>query len=272
MHTGKLMIDADSFVRGLPSAKNERFKYTDLSVFEKQAFMPNKAVKLSREVIDQYRLPQTDAILLVLVNGCFDADLSDLDKLPQSILALSMQAARTQQKELAAHYQPQAIDQRHYPFAQLNVSKQQDGLFLYVPKQTKLTAPIHLLNVMATDDIVRTQTQNIFILAEASQITIFQEYLSLTAKHHYHHITTTIHAALNSTLEVVKQQRENQQAVHMENYFIHQQQDSSAHMTQFNMGAAFARDDVAVTLQASGAKCYTSGFYHTKRDNQYVDH
>ena len=43
-------------------------------------------------------------------------------------------------------------------------------------------------------------------------------------------------------------------------------------MTQFNMGADFARDDVAITLQQTGAKCHTSGFYHTSRDNQYVDH
>ena len=44
LRTDILTIDAESFVRGLPSAKNERFKYTDLSVFEKQAFLPNKMV------------------------------------------------------------------------------------------------------------------------------------------------------------------------------------------------------------------------------------
>ncbi len=99
-----------------------------------------------------------------------------------------------------------------------------------------------------------------------------QDYISLSTATHFHHITTIIHTAAESALEVVKQQRENPQAIHMENYFIQQQQDSRVDLTQINLGAAFARDDVAVTLQAAGAKCYTSGFYHTTRDNQYVDH
>ncbi len=131
----KLIIDTDSFVRGLPTAKNERFKYTDLSVFDKQAFLPNQAVKLSHEVIANYRLQQAESILLVLVNGYFDADLSDLAALPQGVLALSLQAARIQHQNLVNQYEPEAIDQRHYPFAHLNLSQPQDGLFYMCPSK-----------------------------------------------------------------------------------------------------------------------------------------
>ncbi len=71
---------------------------------------------------------------------------------------------------------------------------------------------------------------------------------------------------------MIKLQQESTRAIHMENIFVTQHQDSAVAINHLTVGASFSRDDALVTMAEPGAVCQTGGFYHTTRDGQYIDH
>lgn len=252
--------------------KHERWKNTDLSVFDKHVFVDsNTDAYVTAADVQIYLLPET-AILLVLVNGRFMPELSDLTQLPPGVIATSLQTARQQHADLVQKHFVNTVKATDYPYAALNIENQHDGLFLHVSANVNMTAPIHLLAITQAGEAIRTQTQNVLVFEKNSHATLLQEYVSHSAAPHFNNIVTSVTTEQSSVVQWVKHQHENPQAVHMENYFVRQAQDSEFNITHLTLGGQFSRDDIRAALQASGAVCRTSGFYHTCRDGQYVDH
>ncbi len=127
--------------RGLPTRKEELWKYTDVkNLAEAQfALATVDAGKLSK-------LPQLEnSLQLVFVNGFFRADLSRLENLlPGMIIAPLSQAIDTY-PELIKPALLQEFDLARNPFANLNSALLSEGVFIYLPKACLFTQPIHLL-------------------------------------------------------------------------------------------------------------------------------
>lgn len=252
--------------------KHDRWKYTDLSVLDKQVFSENNSdVEISLAEVNAYRMPH-ESLLLVMLNGKFMPLLSDLAKLPAGVIVMSMQQARQQHADLVQQYLVGEITSADYPFAAMNLEDEHDGLFLFVPENINTSVPLHLLNITKGCEATRTQTQNMLVFSNNCQMVLLQEYVSQNDVAHFNNIVSSINVGQNSVVQWVKHQHENTLAIHMENYFVRQEQDSGFDITHLSLGAQFSRDDIRASLQAPGAICRTSGFYHTCRDGQYVDH
>lgn len=251
---------------------NERWKYTDLTTINEQKFAVNLAHQVTQAEVDVCRLTQGDTVTLVMVNGKFAPDLSNVAALPEGVIVIDMQAARLQHALLLKQFLVEEVNAADYPFAAANLSSKADGLFLYVPENTQLAAPIHLLMLTQGAEPARNEIQNLFVFGKQSVANVLQEYVSQSETPYFNNALTMINLQANSRVQWVKHQHEQQQATHMENVFVHQAEDSYLSVTQISNGAQFARDDVLVHLQAPGAVCQSSGFYHTRRDGQYVDH
>lgn len=252
--------------------KHDRWKYTDLSVLDKHVFVEkNIDAQLTLDAVNAYRLPQ-DSVMLVMANGKFMPAFSDLAKLPAGVVVMSMQQARQQHAELVQQYLVGEITSADYPFAAMNLEDEHDGLFLFVPENIEISLPLHLLSVTKGNESTRTQIQNMMVFGNNSRATLLQEYVSQHELAHFNNVVTSVNAGQGSAVQWIKHQHENTQAIHMENYFVRQEQDSEFDITHLSLGAQFSRDDIRAALQATGAICRTSGFYHTSRDGQYVDH
>lgn len=259
---------------GLPTSKDERFKYTDLSFLANKNFGKAGRVEDSRliDTIHQYRLQGGDNILLVFVNGYFMPALSDLNRLPAEIIACSLDVAMRDHAELIkTHWLENAYTQK-YPFARLNAAQCTEGLFFHIPKACELSAPIHLLSLVVEEQEFAAYPRHLFLLDENSKLTLIEEYFSLVDHAYMMNVVTHVVAKKNSRLNHYKIQREGSQAVHMAHLFVQQMQDSHVNSASFAAGASFARDDVIVSLQESGAHCSANGFYHLRHDNQYIDY
>lgn len=271
----------DAFLKnGMPTRKEERWKYTDLAFLANKNFSAavdyRKAKKADADhlhhVINKHRLQCGDSILLVFVNGYFMPVLSDTAKLPPSVIACSLGAAFQQHAELIKKYWPANTDTQKYPFANLNAAVFADGLFLSLSDKCELSMPIHLLSLAAGECEFAAHPHHFIILGEHSKLPLIEEYIALSDLSYIMNIVTTITVGKHARLEHVKIQNEGVRAVHMANTFVQQKQDSNVTFTNFSVGSTFSRDDVVVKLLETGADCKTSGFYHLRYDNQYIDH
>lgn len=265
----------DAFLSvGLPTRKDERFKYTDIASVTAHAFSPAKRLDdaLFFDAINQHRLQRGEAILLVFINGYFMPALSDRHKLPKEVIACPVETAMQHYADLIKPHWLKAVDVKRYPFAGLNAAQSTEGLFFYVPAHCVLKTPIHLLSLVVRGEECIVHPRHVMVLGEKSDVTLVEEYFSQVEQPYLINTVTHMVVEREARLQHYKVQHEGKRAIHLAHTFIQQSQDSNVTSASFAAGATFARDDVVVTLQAAGANCRTSGFYHLRNDNQYVDY
>lgn len=255
--------------QGLPTPKQERWKYTDLSFLNHAKELVPEKNCLTKEQINSYRLAN-ESILLVLENGYFAPHLSDIAQLPSSMIVSDMQTALTQHEALVKRYMFEIPDL--YLFAKLNTALFNDGLFIFVPDNCILEKPLHLLSITTGDQAFFSQPRHLVVVRKNCQLTWLEEYVATSTAAYFTNQVTQIHVGENSQLQQIKIQREAASASHLATTTVYQQADSRVSMTHFSLGAHFSRDDVIVELQAPNASCQTAAFYRLANDNQYVDH
>lgn len=264
----------DAFVQNqLPTRKDERWKYMDLSALANKKFTYPQTIdpELYIDSIKQHRLQQNLSILLVFINGQFQSALSDLHLLPNEAVATRLDLAFQMHTDLVKQHLPKPVNAKLYPFANLNASLCTEGLFLYVPDYCEINRPIHILSIVVGDESLAAHPRSILVLGEHSKATILEEHFGMTNQSYLMNTVTNISVGKEAHLDYFKLQNEGKAAVHMANTFIEQKRNSHAAFMNISLGAELARDDLVVKLLEPGANCHTAGFYHLRANNQYVD-
>ncbi len=259
--------------QGLPTRKNERWKYSDLSCLAKHELTAS-TLGTSDLNIDNYRLQHAASILLVLVNGCFAPQLSDLHRIPPQAVITSLQTAKQEHADLLHQHWPDQKEHLLYqdhPFAALNAAAFIDGLFLYLPDHCQLSSPLHLLSI-STDAFFAAHPRHLFILGKQAKLSLIEEYQAPSGKSYLMNTVTNFILKDEARLDYCKLQNEHRDALHFAHTTLKLAHDSHASLSNFSLGSRFARDDVMVHLQAPGSQCKTSGFYRLNHDDQYIDH
>jgi Fe-S cluster assembly protein SufD len=260
--------------KGLPTKKNENWKYTDLTFLETASYslvnlVNTVDVDYIHKIISSYRLQDSDSILLVLVNGCFIPAMSDLNKLPKNVIINRLEKAWQEQEMIIKQCHTNDID---HPFVNLNEAMWKEGLFIYIPDGCDVTLPIHLLSIATEGVAFIAHTRHVIVLGERSRVTLLEDYAALSAVDYMMNLVVTMLVNKQAKLNHYKIQRESNRAVHMAYTVIKQMENSEVTTTHFSSGASFARDDLKVTLQETGASCQLASFYHLHQDHQYIDY
>lgn len=260
--------------QGMPTRKNERYKYADLS------FMQDKTLQRASfrdkddlyDAINQHRLRHSESALVVMVNGYHIPALSDLHKIPSDVVICSIENAF---KEHTALIEPCLLtteDTEFYPFANLNIANITDGLFIHVPPHKKLSTPIHLLSLSLGEDHFIGYPHHVILMGKESSVEIFDEYVSFSDRVYMNNAVFTISISEKASFRYCKMQQESTKAIHLGHIFVRQAANSESHFMNFSNGAIFSRDELQIKLMEQGSSCFTSGFYKTSKPKQYCDH
>ncbi len=256
--------------RGIPSRREEHWKYTDVSFLAQQTF--NKSVALKKpHTIDLPNLKDVASIRIVLVNGHMVEALSDLKLLPKEVVLSSLKQMLLTPNDLLQQHCNKAANLQRYPFAALNMALMEDGIFLSVPKNCQVTAPIHLvyLNTLANNYV--SCPRNIIVAGENSEVVILEEHLSEQAQDYFVNMVTDISAASYARIHYYKIQNESLHATHIAQTFVEQKDHSVLNMCTLSLGAKLAREDIFVKLTERGAESSVNGFYALHHDHQHID-
>lgn len=181
---------------GLPDRKNEVFRYVNLrQLFAKEYSAPSlPATELSR--IQEHFLPECEGAVIVLVNGFFRPELSDLKKLQKNAFASPLTEAMKTFGSLLNNQAVQRLQREQDPFVSLNGALNANGSFIYIAPKTRLETPIQILQVIDTSNepMMMAPKLEIFLGAETEAAFIS------TVKHvsgvHYF-----VNASINFALE-----------------------------------------------------------------------
>lgn len=135
-------------LKGLPSRKNEVFRYVKLGQLYNQVYNESKPVTFEQDVIDAHLYPECKESALVFVNGHFAPELSRTAALPKKMVVLRLSDAMRTYGSLLTNQISKAIKEELDPFALLNLALHGEGLFLYLPPKTVCEVPVQILHLV----------------------------------------------------------------------------------------------------------------------------
>jgi len=257
--------------QGLPTRREEEWKYTDVAVFGHRASLAPDYIPPdppSEAALHAWALSSAGAHLMVFVNGHYDADLSALDGLPAGV---RLQSLAELLDDADALLQP-FFDarQEHTIFAALNTAFTTDGAVLYLAPGAVLDTPLHLLFI-ASGHGTAIYPRNIVVAGEGARATVIEHYLGTLEAHSFTNAITQISLANGAAIEHCKLLQEGSAAFHIAG--IHAEQAAGSHFVShsFALGGHLGRNDITANLSGPGCHCTLNGLYLLD-GRQHMDH
>src|SRR5262249_9831636 len=189
---------------------------------------------------------------LVLVNGTSAADLSVIRPLPAGGRLGNLATALAGDNGLLERHLTRHATPETTPFAALNTAFIRDGALVYVPVDTVLDQPVHLLFVTSPDaGGTVAHPRNLIVVERAAKASVVESYVSLAGGATYFtNAVTEVVSGENAWTEHTRIQRESERAYHVG--LTHVDQARGSHYRSFTlaMGGAIARHDLHVRLNA----------------------
>jgi Fe-S cluster assembly protein SufD len=163
---------------GFPSTKVEDWKYTNLAPFLKELYDIDSDTgesSLVEAAVSAAKIPELDCYRLVLVNGQYRADLSDIIQLDGVfVLPIAEAAGRPAFK---SHFGQYAEAEKNH-FVALNTALFSNGLFIEIRNKIIVDKPIHIIHVAAPSNNLFLQPRHLFVAGMQSDVSIAESYIT----------------------------------------------------------------------------------------------
>lgn len=258
---------------GFPGSRDEEWRFTPVSSITQAEFQPaGPGHGVTAADLAPYQFGHAEWPLLVFVNGCFSAELSNIPTRHGNVriasLAESMSAADEPLMRHLGHHAPIAES----PFTALNTAFIQDGAYIHVAAGVELPHPVHVMFVASGEaDATVTHPRNLFVVEDGARASIIESYVALRADGIYFtNAVTEVVSGQGAWTEHTRIQREGERASHVGLTHVDQARDSHYRSFTLAMGGALARHNLHVRLNAPHIETLLYGLYLT-RGEQLVD-
>jgi Fe-S cluster assembly protein SufD len=249
---------------GIPTKKNEAYKYTNLDVFfkhdYKNYFIPEPSDFIKAE---QFRCDITDldAHGLVLLNGFYPTLNDKLRQLPSGVWIGSLNEAAKKFSELVGRHYGKYAKSDTDGLVHLNTAMASDGVFIYVPKNVALSKPIQVVNLVESDVDLFNQHRNLIIVEENADITLIICDHTLSPQKFLTNAVTEVYVGENAHFDIIRVQNEHNNACKITNTFIHQEKNSTASSNNITLHGGLIRNSTYHYLTGEGAESNSYGLY-----------
>ncbi len=248
---------------GFPTIRDEDWRYTNVRSIERAAFAPAPTQHgLRTDALAALSIAGLTSYRAVFVNGRFAADLSELGGLPSGITLTGLADALEHDAEALETVLGSCAPQTVHGFAALNAAYLLDGAYVRFAPNTAAERPIELLFVSTgADHALVAQPRNLIVAEQGARGTVIERYVALGGARYFTNAVTELVARPGAALEHYKLQEEDESAYHVAGVYVRQERDSRVVSNNVAVGAALARTDIRVSLQAEGAHCDLNGLY-----------
>jgi Fe-S cluster assembly protein SufD len=258
---------------GFPTVANEEWKYTNLAVLANDSFRPSEAQSVITSAdLGRFSFPETASSQVVLVNGLFRQDLSSTAEL-ESIVAVDLFSAIADARynKIVRSYLARNANYHDKSMTALNTAFLQSGVFILIPKDTKLEAPVQISFVVDPSEPNIAVFPRVLVVAEEnSSAKLIESFVALKDGKYFSNAVVEVVVKQGARVEHCRLQQESLQAFHIANTSVELGSASSYNSTAINLGAKLARHDISVVMDHEGAECWVDGLYVVGND-QHTD-
>lgn len=232
--------------RTFPTRKHEEWRFTDLSTISKNSFVPvEDAGAASEGDISQFYLPEAMDSRLVFVNGIFNDSLSSVSGLPKNVIVGNI--AEYADNDLVKNYLGTITNYEDDVFAPFNDATFRDGAFIYVPEETLVETPVHILNIFTDAQKAFFATPRLLFIGEMfSKATIIEEHIGLADNLYLNVPVTEFKMLTGAHVHHARIQRDSKSAAHISRPIAILDKNAEYHSYTICLGARLFRNDPRV--------------------------
>lgn len=261
-------------VGGLPHRRIEEWKYTDLRARLTEALPPAPpvAAPLDREAVDAAlgAFGSIDCIRLVLVDGVFHAELSDVDALRGKGDFMALSEALESPPDWVKTHLGSVNPQEREAIVSLNMALASDGIAWRVDDDCVFDRPIHVVHLHAAATEAGLATRNLISVGSGASLTLLESFVTSSKATAQRNTVTELVVGDNARVEHIKFQNEGLDAVHLSSWLTRLGKDAIYSAFQFSIGAGLARNQIFVTFAGEGGVSHVSSAVMA-RDDQHND-
>jgi Fe-S cluster assembly protein SufD len=262
--------------KGLPTFKNEEWKYTSVSdLFKKEYHLTEDEVNtgISKSHLDEMRLPGFEnANELVFANGKFVPELSTIRSSKEQLVILPLEeAANGIYKDLVKKHLGKSVLFINDAIHALNTSFIYGGVFIYAVKGQIIENPVYLYHISdATESHILSQPRSLVFTDRSSKLQLVERYKTIGSMDSFTNEVVEIVVKDNAILEYYKIQNDGANGSHVGTTHIRQIGKSYAHTVVVSLDGGMIRNNTNIIMEAAGNEAHMYGLYLLK-GNSHVD-
>lgn len=249
---------------GIPTKKNEAYKYTNLDTFfnhEYHSYFMPTAEDFSKAEEFRCDITDLDTHGIVLLNGFYPTVKDKLRQLPGGIWIGSMtEAAVKFSDQIRKHYN-KYITGNTDGLVQLNTAMASDGVFIYIPEGVVLNKPIQIINLVQSDEDIFNQHRSLIVAEKNSDVTIIVCDHTLSPNKFLTNGVTEIYVGENAHFEIIRVQNEHNNAGKITHTFMYQDRNSHASSNNITLHGGLVRNSTYHYLGGEGAESTSYGLF-----------
>lgn len=262
---------------GLPDKKAERYKYTDVQ----EAFSPNYGLNLNRlqfriNPYDVFKcnVPNMSTLLYFIVNDAFHSKEYPNAKPSGGIIISSLNEAAHLYPDLVSKYYGQIVRKAETPsinseggqiidgefvplrknnepdaITALNTMLVQDGLFIYVPKNTVSDKAIQVVNVLTSTVDLLVNRRVLVVLEEGAKAKLLFCDESMSDVNMLATQVMEVYAGPGSELELYELEETNMKNKRFSNLYVQQHDKSKVTLNSISLHNGLTRNMTYVSLE-----------------------
>lgn len=264
--------------KGIPTVRDEEYRFTNLKSLEQQAFdfccgavdTDPASSRISQQLFDQL-----DAYLVVLVNGRYSSELSNLSGLPEGCVVESLNDAILTREEWVQSRLATQVQVDQSALAALNTAFFGDGLFIHVGRNNQLDKPIQILQLThpgeGNSNPVATHPRMLVVADTGASVSLVERCVGPDGALYWTNAVSEFFVGPNASVEHLKVQEESLQAVHTAAIQAYLEADAKFTSHSIAVGASISRNDIQSALDGKGSEAVLNGLY-LGQGQQLVDH
>lgn len=260
--------------KGIPSRKNEEYKYSDPGkLFKADHSIVTAALNtsLTSDSVKQFEIAGISDNRIVLLNGFYSKQLSSVSKLPNGVIVTDLASAFQNQADSIEKHFAKYADVNSDPFIALNTSFISDGLFIHVPDKVIVEHPLHIINIISVNETSLIQPRNLFIVGKNAEMKIVESFdthqLNVKATVN---VVTEVSVAENARLQYYKLQNDCENIYLVNTTQVQQLAKSHFDTNTVTLNGEWIRNNLNIVVDAENCETHLNGLFITK-GNQHVD-
>lgn len=256
---------------GIPTVKDEEWKYTSLADLNKHSFK----IQDASGDIDIDRLShyvKSNETNIVFVNGHYSESLSNVEKLPKGIRFSTLKKAVSDNKENIQERLEKFDEYKQSTFSSINNALHEDGPCIIIDKGTISKELVHIVHITVSEDNDTLSVPRTYIDCQpSSEVTILESHLALNNDAVYLNVPITdVYLEENAILHYCNSQNDSHKAYHVGQIRVWQERNANFDGFSFMTGGLITRNNLDIVINGEGGNANLNALYAINHD-QHVD-
>lgn len=263
---------------GFPKKKSELYRYTDVNQIFSENYGMNLgrlATKVNPRDLFSCDVPNLRTHQEYIVNDTY-CKIPGNNNLPEGVILGSLNELAVKYPELSGKYYNK-LAANGDGISNFNTTFVQDGMLLYIPKNTTIETTIQLVNIIQSNIDILVNRRLLIILEDGAQASILicdhatEKIKSLSVQ------ITEIFIGDNAHLDFYELEETHNQNVRLAQLFVKQKSNSCFNHANITLTNGITRNGIQVSLEGENAETNMSGLAISDKkqhveNNTLIDH